>query len=383
MKKHTIAINALSALQGGGQVYISNLLRYADKFPDIRIYVFAPPQFANLYSFPGIEVIRLDFASKNILTRTLWERWQMPRLLKQLEVNLVFCPGGTIHFKPPKGCKTAVTFQNMLIFDYDNRDKYPIGYRRFRLTALEKDSRKSFQKADLVIYLSEHSRKVIETAVPDKKGESVVIPHGLEERFRTSQKSNVPRPNLLPKEPYLLYVSYFHRIKAQLEVIRAFHILCAQRNTREKLLLVGPNYGMHSAYAKAVRNEIHRLALQDKIILMGEIPYSDMPLVYHHAKAHIFASTCENCPNIVIESLGSGRPLFLSNKASMPELAGDGGVYFDPHNPDELASLLLQNLDDQQWMKEMGKKAFERSFLYDWEKTAKETFRAFEELLEK
>jgi hypothetical protein len=66
----------------------------------------------------------------------------------------------------------------------------------------------------------------------------------------------------------------------------------------------------------------------------------------------------------------------------MPELAGDAAVYFEPNNPDELAGLLLQNLDKQQWMKEMGEKAFERSSLYSWEKTAKETFNAFKDLIE-
>ena len=57
MKKYTIAVNALSALQGGGQVYISNLLRYADKFPEIKVYIFASPQLAPLYDFHGVEII--------------------------------------------------------------------------------------------------------------------------------------------------------------------------------------------------------------------------------------------------------------------------------------------------------------------------------------
>ena len=105
-----------------------------------------------------------------------------------------------------------------------------------------------------------------------------------------------------------------------------------------------------------------------------------MPSIYHHAKAHIFASSCENCANIVLESLGSGRPLFLSNKPPMPELAGDSAVYFEPYKPDELADLLLRYLDDERWMGEMGEKAYERSFLYSWEVTANKTFQMITKL---
>ena len=145
------------------------------------------------------------------------------------------------------------------------------------------------------------------------------------------------------------------------------------------LMLVGPtNY---PEYEKLLKNEIKQLGLEDKVIIAGNIPYVDMPSVYHHAKAHIFASACENCPNIVIESLGSGRPLFLSSRAPMPELGGDSAVYFDPYRPGELADLLLRYLDDERWMKQMGERAFQQSFLYNWEKTAKKTFLAFKDLL--
>ena len=53
-KKHTIVINAISATQGGGQVYISKLLQHAEAFPEFKIYVFTTNEFVDLYTFPGI-----------------------------------------------------------------------------------------------------------------------------------------------------------------------------------------------------------------------------------------------------------------------------------------------------------------------------------------
>lgn len=372
-----LAINAVSALWGGGQIYLQSLLKYAGEFPDTKTYVFAPPQFTHLYAFPNVEVISCKMASKSIFHRTLWERFILSKLLERLKIDIIFCIGGIINFSPPPDCQTVVTFQNMLIFDSDNRKRYPIGYQRLRLALLERISRKSFKQADLTIFLSKHGKEVIDKKVPNRKGLSVIIHHGLDDNFRTADRDDIPRYNLLPNGDYLLYVSIFEMYKAHIEVVQAYHILCKKRHTKEKLLLVGPE---NSPYGRLVHEKIRHMGLQNKVIITGQISYADMPYVYHHAKAHIFASTCETCPNIVLESLGSGRPLFLSNRPPMPELAGDAAIYFNPYSPEELSELLAQYLDNQSWMEEMGKKAFERSLLYRWEKTARKTINTLEEL---
>jgi glycosyltransferase involved in cell wall biosynthesis len=369
-----LVINTLSSRQGGGQVYVSNILRFVKDYPDIKTYVLADPEFAHLYNYPSVELICCKELSQNILKRVLWEKYSLPLLLERLHTDLVFCPGGTINFAPPAGCKTAVTFQNMLIFDKDNRRKYRIGYTRFRLAMLERMSRKSFEKADLVIFLSQYAKKVIDRQLPDRKGLSVVIPHGLEDRFRTASRDSLPRCKLLPEGQYLLYTSVITNFKAHLEVVWAYHILCQHRQTPEKLLFVGPSY---KRYEKELRRQVAKLNLQDKVKIIGEIPNSEMPSVYHYAKAHIFASTCENCPNIVIESLGSGRPIFLSNIPPMPEIAGDAAIYFDPYKPEQLADLLARYLDDNNFINQTGQKGFAKSFEYDWGKTSKQTFNAF------
>ena len=373
-----LVINTLSALWGGGQVYLYNLLKYAEEFPDVKIYILAPPEFVDNYNFQSVDIIPCVAAAKSIIHRHLFERWKLPRLLKHLKADILFCPGGIINTVPPPGCLTATTFQNMLIFDTSERKRYPFGYMRLRLSLLERFSRTSFEQADIVIFISEYGKQVVDAKVPNRKGISVVIPHGLPEEFRTGNRNDIPRLNWLPAEGYLLYVSNLDVFKAQIQLVQEYSILCRKRNTREKLLLIGPEY---PPYARRVRKEIKRLNLQDKVIITGKVPYANLPAIYHYANANIFASSCENCPNIVLESLGSGRPLFLSNRPPMPELAGDAAVYFDPYKPNELANLLLRYLDDEEWIKEMGKKAFERSFLHNWEKTARKTFKAFKDLV--
>lgn len=372
-----IAINALSARQGGGQVYLSNILLYAYKYPDMRFYVLTTREFAHLYNFNGVNIITCNIPSNNILSRLIWEKITLAKLLEEFKIDLVFCPGGTINFEPPKGCKTAVAFQNMLIFDKESRRKYPISYMRFRLGMLQKLTKKSFENADLLILLTAYAKKVVDEIIPEQKGQSIIIPHGLDESFRTANKTNIPRCSQLPEGEYLLYVSAIHNFKSHIEVVRAYHILHNRRKTEEKLLFVGPVY---KRYEKLLRSEINKFSLQDKVKIIGQIPHSDMPSVYHYAKAHIFASTCENCPNVVIESLGSGRPMFLSNIRPMPETAGSAAIYFNPYNPEQLAGLLLKYIDDEKFMTQVGQKAFQKSLCYDWSITAAQTFDAFRNL---
>jgi glycosyltransferase involved in cell wall biosynthesis len=370
-----IVINALSARWGGGQAYLLNLLKYADRFPDMKFYLLSSSLPEN--GLKKVEMIQPNFNPSNIVLRALWERYCLPKLLQELRADVLFCPGGTLNTSPPPGCVTAVAFRNMLIFDTDSRQKYPPGYMLARLLLLERLSKSSFEKADLVIFISRYAKQVVDRKVPRRKGRSVVITHGIDDKFRTYADKNISRPDFLPEGDYLLYVSPIDVFKAQIEVVWAYHLLCQKRQTKEKLILLGPN---HTAYATRVREEIERLGLRGRVITAGTVPYADMPAVYHYSKAHIFASTCENCPNVVIESLGSGRPLFLSDRAPMPELAGDAAVYFDPEKPQELAGVLLKHLDDEQWMVQMGRKAHERSFRYSWQITAKKTFQSMLEL---
>ena len=155
--------------------------------------------------------------------------------------------------------------------------------------------------ADLVIFISDYARELIWKQLNGTLKRTVVIPHGLHNRFKTAGFTDIYRPAWLPSVDYILYVSIFDVYKNQLEVVRGYNILKHLRPTDEKLILVGEH---HTRYGQRVKEEIRKLGLQDDIILPGAIPYCDLPNVYKHAKLNIFASECENCPNILMEALG-------------------------------------------------------------------------------
>lgn len=64
----------------------------------------------------------------------------------------------------------------------------------------------------------------------------------------------------------------------------------------------------------------------------GQISYLDLNKAYLNADMGIFASTCENMPNVLLEMMSMGLPIASSNYGPMKEILKNAGVYFDPEN---------------------------------------------------
>ena len=374
----TVLVNALSALRGGGQTYITNLLRHLPaEFPFV-IYVLAPDTLALPVEDPRIRRIPAPWPAANPLARAIWEKLRVAALVRSLGADILFCPGGIIANRVPRGCKTVTMFRNMIPFSDLQTRRYRPGYQRLRNLLLKRAFLKSMRSADLVIFLSDHARATIEAQLGGKLLNQVTIPHGVARAFkRPAILEPAPDVAKLPAEGYLLYVSTLDYYKAQREVVKAYALLRSKRATREKLLLVGPEY---PEYGNLVRKEIAKHRLQDSVLLAGCLPHSEMPEIYRRAVVNIFASECENCPNILIEALAAGRPVLSSSCPPMPEFAGDGALYFDPRSPGDLAEKLASLLDDPGRMKELAVKAENRSRLYDWESCAERTWQSIDQL---
>jgi glycosyltransferase involved in cell wall biosynthesis len=373
-QKTTVLVNALSARQGGGQTYVTNLLDHLPRCAPIAIYVLAPDTLTLPSDDPRIRRIPVRWPLQSPFLRAVWEKFRLPALLSQLRADVLFCPGGIIGSRVPRGCKTVTMFRNMIPFsDVQNR-RYRPGYMRLRNFLLKRAFLRSMGSADLVIFLSDYARTTIEAHLGDRLGNAVTIPHGLARTFRRPDTPpNPSRARMLPLEGYLLYVSTLDYYKAQIEVVKAFALLREKRVTKEKLVLVGPEY---PEYGQAVRKTIADLRLQDSVLLTGAVPHAEMPEIYRNSIVNIFASECENCPNILIEALSSGRPVLSSHYPPMPEFGGDAALYFDPRSPDDLAEKLAALLVDPPRMKDLAARAENRSQLFDWESCAQRTWQS-------
>jgi len=372
-----VLINALSARQGGGQTYLINLLAQLPKCADIEVFLLAPKSFHIRGAPIAAQFLPASRLVSNPFVRAAWERVMLPRLASKIKANVLFCPGGITGAKPRAPCRTATMFRNMIPFDMAQRKRYPLGYERTRNWLLRRVMLQSMLGADLVIFISHHAKGVVERAAGRPLARSMVIPHGVADAFRVRPEGPLPRPAWLPDGPYLLYVSTLDFYKAQIEVIRGYDLMRRQRESPEKLMLAGPE---NPVYGKLVREEIARLGLADQVFLLGNLPYYELPALYQNAKAIIFASESENCPNILLESLAAARPIVCSNRPPMPEFGGDAVIYFDPASPEDLADKLMAIIDDDSERARLGSRAAERAGRYDWTIAGQATWEALRAL---
>ena len=364
----TVVINALSAREGGAQNYLANLLRFDPPAEGMRVLVLAPPGLGLPELGRGIACVRVSERLAQPVLRIAWERLILPRVLARLSARILFCPGGTIGTRAPDGCRTVTMCRNMLPFSPEIRRKYPLGYTKLRLRLLEPLLLRNMRSADLVIFVSDYARRVVMSRAGGLM-RTALIPHGVDQRLRRPPSA---APRWLPATGYFLYVSIVDVYKAQLEVVRAFAVV-KRHGVSQKLVLVGRQCRPYAAW---VRAEVARLGLAKEVIMPGTVPHEQMPALYRDALLNVFASECENCPNVLLEAMAAGRGLVVSARPPMPEFAADGALYFDPAKPEELADRILLLLRDPRLRRDLGRRAETLSRHYDWAETARRTWTA-------
>lgn len=362
-----IVFNALSARLGGGQTYLINLFQFVPGNEDLEILVFAPASL-NLPDNPRIRRVEPAWPTENPIVRALWEKWVLPGILKAEKADVLFCPGGVVGTRAPAGCKVATMFRNMIPFDLRVRKSIPLGLQRLRNWLLNRIMLKSMSEADLTIFISNYARSVIESLT--KVRNAVTIPHGIGSLFRTHGGSTV-RPEFLPSSDYILYVSRFDVYKHHYEVVSAYGSLPQELRERFPLILVGET---NLPEAERVKSLISTLGLDEQVLLLGAIPYQSLPPLYHHAYLNLFASSCENCPNILLEALASGRPMICSDVMPMPEFGGDAAMYFSPFDSKNISNVLSEALTSPDRLKKLSVAAVVQSDKFDWELTSRRTW---------
>jgi glycosyltransferase involved in cell wall biosynthesis len=374
-----VLVNGLSARLGGGQTYLLNLLRRVPQHDGWKIFLLCPDSL-DLTGLPeNVERVESGLKLDNPFRRAIWERFNLGKLARRLGADLLFCPGGLLPpGSLPPGLKAAVTFQNMLPFDLEQRKRYPLGYRRLRDWLLERGLSSAMRKADLVIFISDFAQDFIQKKLGHLAGRVVVIPHGIDARFFPDVDKPLPLPTSVPIGEYFLYVSFIDHYKSQIEVVRAFAQVIQLSGAQASLLLVGAE---NPPYGEALRREINSLKLGDVVKVMGHLPHHDLPGLYQHARINLFASCTENCPNIQLEMMASGRPALVSDRGPMPEFGGQTVSYFDPENVEQLVERWVSLLSDPEQGNSLTSAAIDRVSTMQWERTASSTWGAMAEVV--
>ena len=112
------------------------------------------------------------------------------------------------------------------------------------------------------------------------------------------------------------------------------------------------------AFTDAEMENIKSLHLSDRIIQRSFYD-NELNTIYKNAAVFVFPSEYEGFGIPALEAMVCGCPVILSNTSSLPEIAGDAALYFEPNNINELSAAIFKILQDENFTQSLIKKGYE------------------------
>lgn len=372
-KKFIVGIDALNIRHGGGLTHLTEILNSSTPdwgyFDSIIIWG-SSHTLKSIHNKSWITKVRVDNLPFGLFGRALWQKYFLGKQAKKNKCNVLLVPGGSYAstFRP-----VVLVSQNMLPFEPNEIIRYGCTTATLKLIALNISQRASFEKSNANIFLTKFSMNKILSKLKSQN-KSYVIPHGISSRFFSPVKHQFEIETYSDKNPYrILYVSRVEPYKHQTKVIEAVAQL--RRSTTWPIIidLIGP------AWPKSLRllNEtMTRLDPDSNFInYYSEVGYEQMHQVYKSADLGIFASSCENLPNILLEMMASGLPVASSDYGSMREILGSSKKLFNPESVDEIVGVLTELISSVRLRELDAKRNVEIAKYFTWEKCSIETFK--------
>jgi glycosyltransferase involved in cell wall biosynthesis len=188
--------------------------------------------------------------------------------------------------------------------------------------------------------------------------------------------SLAPSSNLLPplEEPYFLYVGNRGGYKNYSGLLAAFGESSLYK-THKFVCFGGGKLGKDEA------EQIRRLGIPDHKILMMNGDDELLSRYYSAAVALVYPSLYEGFGIPLLEAMQCGCPVLCSNTSSMPEVAGDAAIYFEPADPQSIASAMLTVAQSPQERRRLISKGRSRAQEFSWDLCARQTYSIYERLL--
>jgi glycosyltransferase involved in cell wall biosynthesis len=103
--------------------------------------------------------------------------------------------------------------------------------------------------------------------------------------------------------------------------------------------------------------------------------------LYKKATVFVFPSLYEGFGIPILEAFSAGCPVACSNKSSLPEVAGDAAVFFDPKNEDSICNAVDQLISDKAFRNGLVNKGYVRLRNFSWRETAQRTKKLYMSLM--
>ena len=172
------------------------------------------------------------------------------------------------------------------------------------------------------------------------------------------------------------FISYVgrHQPHKNLERLVEAHQLLLEKHPDLILVIVGK---------KDAATDYLRSKIQDQrsIMFTGFVSDAQLKWLYEHTACYVFPSLSEGFGLPGLEAMIHGAPVASSSATCLPEVYGDGAIYFDPLNTQDMAEKISMVLSDKKLAQELIAKGKKQVAKYSWQRMAKQTLAVYEKVL--
>lgn len=354
--KTRVLINALHSKSGGGVTYLRNLLPGLAEDPTLELHVLLHRNQLELFENLG-ELARfhlVDFRDTMVVTQ-LWEQLVLPFVARTMRADVVYSPA---NYGPLLVGNAVVLAANSLA----------VASKDVRL------SKRAYWAAVATMTMASLLCARRALAVSHYAMESLLRwPFGfLRRKFTVIHLGVAPlfSPSAEPRQGNLLAVG---DVYIQKNYHTLLHAMARLRHHHPHLLLKIAGRPLDRAYLDSLHALIKSLNLENNVHFLGSLTAEQLREQYRQCRLFVFASTVETFGIPLIEAMACGCAIAGSNRAAMPEVAGECMDYFDPDDAEQMSEVINRLLNDDQRRQDLAQRALRRAQDFSWRHTAQQT----------
>ena len=312
-----------------------------------------------------LETVTVPVHARNRVQWVLGEQTLLPRLAARAGVDLVH---GLASTAPLWGHFRRVVTVHDLIYA-----RFPEAHAGIRDKGMRVLVPAAARRSHRVIADSQNTRgDLIELlGVSAEKIDVVPLGLGSVQRDEALPAQDTRRRFELGARRVLLSLSAKRPHKNLAALIEALAMIPPERRP----LLVVPGYA--TWHEQELRERAAEAGVGGDVRFLGWVSGAEIEGLWALADAFVFPSLYEGFGLPVLEAMARGVPVASSNASSLPEVAADAALTFDPRDRAAIAAAIERLLTDQGLVERLRVAGRERARAFTWERTARLTLESY------
>ena len=376
-----VGLNATSFLpgqMGGMETYFRNLVDRVQAFDhDNEYLILCDKRFAGEFPLPNpnFRMEHINYAKPSPawfvrgIGRNIFNRDILAGRMNRVKVDVIHHPF-TVLTPPDIKLPSVLTFWDM------QHEFFPEFFSRAERLKRQRLYRISAERATQIIVSATFTKECLISryGIESEKVQVIYTGYGSEYRHVDNSELLVA---ICAKygldRPFLFYPAATWPHKNHKRLLSALKLMRERYAFDGTLVLTGIAMQSHSD----IQAEISRLGLTDSVKILGYLPAPELPVLYSCARLMVFPSLFEGFGIPLVEAMACGCPVVCSNTTSLPEVAGEAGLTFDPLDVEAMTVAIWTAWSDEEKLAGMRKRGLVRTTLFNWNDTATKTIAVY------